>query len=205
MTFGLGLNCLAMFLNDHFPRNKFMSIGVLGCMIVLSVEAGIIANVSSFIADNNFTGLRAGVAFLFLIEVPYDFFLNGMQFIYISEVWPMHLRAKGMSLGVAMISLMNIVWLQSAPEAFANIGWKFYLCFIIPGVIGSVIMWFFFPDTLGLPLEEIAGIFGDHDEVAGYMRDIQITDEDIAHVEGFGSSGEDVNKKRETEKIESVA
>ena len=182
-----------------------MAVGVLGCMIVLSVEAGIIANVDRFIAAGNIAGLRAGVAFLFLIELPYDFFLNGMQFIYISEVWPMHLRAKGMSLGVAMISLMNIVWLQSAPTAFANIGWKFYLAFIIPGTIGSVIMWFLFPDTLGLPLEEVAAIFGDHDEVAGYMRDIQITDNEVEKVGGFESGGEGHDHKSERpEKLEHV-
>jgi hypothetical protein len=116
LTFALGLDAIACFLNDHFPRNKFMAIGVLGCMIVLSVEAGIVAN---FLGSTNTAALRAGVAFLFLIEVPYDFFLNGMQFVYLSEIWPMHLRAKGMTLGVAMISLMNIVWLQSAPSALA--------------------------------------------------------------------------------------
>lgn len=113
-----------MLLNDHFPRNKFMAIGVLGCMIVLSAEAGIIAQ---WLGTTNLAAMRAGVAMLFLIELPYDFFLNGMQFIYISEIWPMHLRAKGMSLGVAMTSFMNIVWLQSAPTAMANIGWKYYL------------------------------------------------------------------------------
>jgi hypothetical protein len=116
LTFALGLDAIACFLNDHYPRNKFMASGVLGCMIVLSVEAGIVAN---FLGSTNTAALRAGVAFLFLIEVPYDFFLNGMQFIYLSEIWPMHLRAKGMTLGVAMISLMNIVWLQSAPSALA--------------------------------------------------------------------------------------
>ena len=47
--------------------------------VVLSVEAAIVAN---FIPSNNLNALRAGVAFLFLIEVPYDFGLNGMQFIY---------------------------------------------------------------------------------------------------------------------------
>jgi hypothetical protein len=111
---------ISIFINDHYSRNKLMAIGVLGCMIVLSVEAGIIAEfVPNGIPSNNTTALKAGVAFLFLIEVPYDFCLNGMQFIYLSEIWPMHLRAKGMSLGVAMISFMNIVWLQSAPTAFA--------------------------------------------------------------------------------------
>ena len=105
-----------------------------------------------------------------------------------------------------MISLMNIVWLQSAPTAFANIGWKFYLAFIIPGTLGSIIMWFFFPDTLGLPLEEVAAIFGDHDEVAGYMRDIQITDNEVEKVGGFESGGEgEHHKPVGSQKIEHLA
>jgi len=92
----------------------------------------------------------------------------------LGEIFPTHLRAKGVCLGVAMISFMNIIWLQAAPTAFDTIGWKFYLCFIIPGTIGGIIMWIFFPDTNGLPLEEVAAIFGDVDEVAIYQADIQV-------------------------------
>ena len=35
-------------------------------------------------------------------------------------------------------------------------------------------MWFLFPDTKGRPLEEVAAIFGDADEVAIYQKDLQI-------------------------------
>jgi hypothetical protein len=35
-------------------------------------------------------------------------------------------------------------------------------------------MWFYFPDTNGLPLEEVAAIFGDADEVAIYQRDLEV-------------------------------
>lgn len=73
-----------------------------------------------------------------------------------------------------MISFMNIIWLQSAPTAFVKIGWKFYLCFIIPGSIGGVCIWFFWPNTNGLPLEEVAAIFGDVDEVAILRGNIEI-------------------------------
>lgn len=59
-----------------------------------------------------------------------------------------------------------------------TVGWKFYLAFIIPGTIGGIIMFIFFPDTKGLPLEEIAAIFGDADEVAIYQRDIQVDHQD---------------------------
>ncbi|KAK4616777.1 MFS-type transporter oryC [Fulvia fulva] len=193
LTLALGLNLCVMLLNDHFPRNKFMAIGVLGCMIVLSAEAGIIAQ---WLGTTNLAAMRAGVAMLFLIELPYDFFLNGMQFIYISEIWPMHLRAKGMSLGVAMTSFMNIVWLQSAPTAMANIGWKYYLAFIIPGTIGAVVMWIYCPDTLGKPLEETAALFGDQDEVAAYMRNIATDDPET------GTSGKTEEQTFTIEKIE---
>lgn len=62
----------------------------------------------------------------------------------------------------------------SAPTAFETIGWKFYLCFIIPGTLGGIAIWLWFPDTNGLPLEEVAAIFGDADEVAIYQRDIEV-------------------------------
>lgn len=66
-----------------------------------------------------------------------------------------------MSIGMAAISLMNVMWLQSAPTAFENIGWKFYLCFIIPAFLFSIVCLIFYPNTKGLALEEIAALFGD--------------------------------------------
>lgn len=96
------------------------------------------------------------------------------QFAYLGEIFPTHIRAKGVGLGVAMISLMNVIWLQATPTAFANIGWRFYLIFIIGCFVGGVLFLCFWPDTRGLPLEEIAAIFGDADEVAVYQRDIRV-------------------------------
>lgn len=120
----------------------------------------------------------------FIFEKPYDWCLNGLQFTYIAEIWPAHLRAKGIFAGVAMISLMNIMWLQAAPPtAFETIGWKFYLRLIIPSSIG----WFWFPDTRGRPLEEVAAVFGDADEVAVYQKDTDISIDD--KTEGIEKSG----------------
>lgn len=64
--------------------------------------------------------------------------------------------------------------LRHANTWHSTIGWKFYLVLIIPGSIGGIVMFFVFPDTNGLPLEEVALIFGDADEVAIYQRDIEI-------------------------------
>ena len=35
-------------------------------------------------------------------------------------------------------------------------------------------MWIWFPNTNGMPLEEIAAIFGDEDDVAVYQREINV-------------------------------
>jgi len=51
-------------------------------------------------------------------------------------------------------------------------------------------MWFMFPDTNGLPLEEIAAIFGDEDEVAIHQADIEI-DHNTGAIIIRGANGEE--------------
>ncbi|KAF2742385.1 MFS transporter [Sporormia fimetaria CBS 119925] len=188
LTFTLGMNIFAIFIVDGFPRNKYIAVGILGCMTTLIVEAALVAN---FVPSNNQAALHAAVAMFFIFQIPYGVCLDGTQFSYLGEIFPTHLRAKGVSLGVATISFTNIIWLQAAPTAFLTISWKFYLVFIIPGTIGGIIVWFFFPDTKGLPLEEVAAIFGDVDEVAVYQREIEIEGDDVVDLHGKGGKGVD--------------
>jgi MFS family permease len=95
------------------------------------------------------------------------------RYVYFAELFPNHLRNKGMTIGMAAISLMNIMWLQAAPTAFKNISWRFYLCFIIPAYLFAIVCWFFYPNTKGLALEEIAALFGDDVQQDVYPSTIQ--------------------------------
>ncbi len=65
-------------------------------------------------------------------------------------------------------------------------------------------MWCFFPDTKGLPLEEIAAIFGDADEVAIYQREIEIDHNTHAIVDHHGGIGYDKPSESTIEKTEVV-
>lgn len=47
--------------------------------------------------------------------------------VFYSEIFPNHVRAKGVSMAVATIALTDLVYLQATATAFANIGWKFFL------------------------------------------------------------------------------
>jgi hypothetical protein len=74
LTLAVGLNMMASFLVDHFSRNKFLAIGVFGCMVTLIIEAALIAQ---FGKSNNQAALQAAVAMLFIFEIPYDWCLDG--------------------------------------------------------------------------------------------------------------------------------
>ena len=45
------------------------------------------------------------------------------------------------------------------------------IIFIVFAAVAAVVLWFF-PDTRGKPLEEIAALFGDQDQVAVYQSEL---------------------------------
>lgn len=157
ITLAWGSGVLGCFIIDRMPRPKLIAGALAGCMVCLINIAALIAN---FVPSDNSAALNAIVAFLFIYVIFYEGGLDGTQFAYIGEIFPTHLRPKGMNLGVAGICLMNIIWLQSAPAGIANASWKYFLAYIIPGCLAAIGIWLFFPDTWGMPLEEIAMIFG---------------------------------------------
>ncbi|ERS95332.1 hypothetical protein HMPREF1624_08210 [Sporothrix schenckii ATCC 58251] len=164
-TLGWVFGVAAIFIIDLFPRNRLVFIGTVTVTTCLVAEAALVANYPVG-PDQNDNALRAAVAMIFLYIVFAEFLLDGTQYVYFAELFPQHLRAKGMALGMAAISLMNVMWLQTAPIAFATISWKFYLCFIIPAYLFAIVCLLFYPDTKGLALEEIAALFGDEVQAA---------------------------------------
>ena len=65
-------------------------------------------------------------------------------------------------------------------------------------------MWVWFPDTRGLPLEEVAAIFGDTDEVAIYQRDIEV-DFATHTIVDHGHEFENIKEVKEVAHVESRA
>ena len=53
------------------------------------------------------------------------------------------------------------VYTQPAPLAFANIGWRFYLIFVVVPLLGAPVLIWGMPETKSLSLEEIGVLFGD--------------------------------------------
>lgn len=89
-------------------------------------------------------------------------------FTYYGEVFPNHLRAKGVTVGIGGSAVVTLILTQVAETAFKNIGWRFFLVrrpshplhpslmrcqvFIICPAAGLAYIYIRCPETKGRPL-----------------------------------------------------
>ncbi|KAH0842938.1 MFS transporter, SP family, sugar:H+ symporter [Fonsecaea pedrosoi] len=176
ITQSVGFVVIAMILIDRFPRPQYMAFGVLFSEVCLSIYTAIIATYGETL--ENKAALRAAVAILFIYLFPVIVFLDGDQSRHCYLLPYQHYLASISANGIQVS--FDTVWNDEARAnddlLGRNIGWKYYLCLIIPGTIGGLILWNYFPDTKGVPLEELAALFGDEDEVAIYQSEIEVNE-----------------------------
>lgn len=181
---------------DRFGRRKFMLIGSAGCITALIFLCALTA---SFLGTTNKAGLNAAVFFIWFYIVWWCFFIDATQYVYVSEIFPNHLRPYGVAFGLSAFYLASEVTLVGAPVALNKIGWKFYLVLIIPSAFYWVIIYFFFPETKNRTLEEIGDVFGDETHVASHWysaspeekarmaeQALRETEGGVVHEKGYG-------------------
>jgi len=179
--FGNLLNALIV---DRVGRTKMLMIGFAGCVFALIGEC---ITVSIFQRHGN-PGVASGaVFFLFLHIAFFSATCDATSYIYASEIFPTPLRAKGLAVSVSGLFVATIIFLQAAPTAFAEIGWKYYTVFIAITTVLFFVVWFFFPEvsilssiiqppltlaqTKQRSLEDIGQLFGDAPHIAHVEHD----------------------------------
>lgn len=153
----IGNTFTSLFL-DRFGRRTFLLIGASGCVTSLIFEAALTAQ---FLGTSNLAGQRAAVFFIFFYIFWWSFFVDATQYVYVAEIFPNHLRAQGVALGLTFFYLASEVTLVGAPVALNVIGWKFYLVLIVPSGVYIALIYLLFPETKMRTLEEIGELFGD--------------------------------------------
>lgn len=98
---------------DWVGRKPLIILGFAGSCASLILET---AMVSCFAEQGtNKAGLRMGVAATYLFLFIYAFGVDVAGGVFYSEIFPNHIRAKGLALTVAALALTNLVYLQVAP------------------------------------------------------------------------------------------
>ncbi|KAJ9613070.1 hypothetical protein H2200_003011 [Cladophialophora chaetospira] len=157
-TLALCGNFFNAFTIDHIGRVNALKIGWIGDAVALIGEC---ASLSTFERTGSHSAAVASVFFLFLHIFLFAFNIDVTTYVYTSEIFPNHIRAKGMGASIVAYWSSLLIYLEVAPTAFADIGWKFYLVFLSLLICFIIPLFFYFPESKGLSLEEVARLFND--------------------------------------------
>ncbi|OQO04945.1 hypothetical protein B0A48_07963 [Cryoendolithus antarcticus] len=85
--------------------------------------------------------------------------INVVPWVWGPEILPLEARAKGTAVSVSSHWIWNACIVLITPILINRIGWKTYLIFMILLALFVPGVWYFYPETSGLSLEEIDNIF----------------------------------------------
>jgi MFS family permease len=142
------------------------------------------------------SGNAFGVFFLFCFIGVYALCINATSYIYCGEIFPTHMRSQGVAFSLTAQFITTIIFVQTAPMGFANIGWRFYLIFIVCCCVSAFILYFYFPETKQKSLEEIGEAFGDEiaqNSAVGRATDVKSGElEDLRQLEDVSDHSKSV-------------
>ncbi|KIV99334.1 uncharacterized protein PV09_08993 [Verruconis gallopava] len=158
-------NIFTAFFVDKLGRRTFLLTGLTGLTITLIFECAMQA---SFLGTTNTAGQKAAIFFIFLFIGFWSTFMDASQFVYLSEIFPTHIRSTGVGIGMLGLYFASIILLVAGPIALDKITWKFFLVLIIPTFLHLLNVYFFFPETKQRSLEDINAQFGEKVAVRYY-------------------------------------
>lgn len=176
ITMTVAFQFASAYFTDRIGRRWPLILSVVGAgCVFMSMEAGLDATYGGS-ANTNPAGNRAAVAALFLFIIAYSLG-EPISYLYIGEIFPNHIRTKGIAVGLITINLMTIWITQAQPTAAANIGYKYYIIFVVLSFVTAIMQWYWLPETANVPLEEMAEVFGDSEQVAVFAKDIFVDEQ----------------------------
>ncbi|KAJ4424508.1 hypothetical protein N0V82_000832 [Gnomoniopsis sp. IMI 355080] len=108
------------------------------------------------------TSSSAGWGFIvctWLYNISFSATCGPLSFIIPAEIFDTHTRSKGVSIATMVSFAFNTMIGQVTGPAITNIGWKFYMIFVIFNFTNAVYFWLTLPETKLLPLEEMNYLF----------------------------------------------
>ncbi|EHY60573.1 MFS transporter, SP family, sugar:H+ symporter [Exophiala dermatitidis NIH/UT8656] len=97
----------------------------------------------------------ASVAFFFLYYVFFGIGMQGVPWLYPTEINSLAMRTKGAAIGTATNWIFNFMVVEITPIGIQNLHWKFYIVWTVLNASFIPLMYFFYPETAGRSLEDI--------------------------------------------------
>lgn len=139
---------IGIFLIDRLGRKVLMYIGSVGYIISLGLVS------AAFFLG--WTGMAVPV-FLFFFIAAHAIGQGAVIWVFISEIFPNHLRASGQAFGSSTHWVLAAIIPSLIPFLFSTIGaGAVFLIFTLMMVLQLLFVAFIMPETKGVPLEELS-------------------------------------------------
>ncbi|PMB71698.1 High-affinity glucose transporter [Beauveria bassiana] len=163
-----GLNGITYFLStvppwylvDRWGRRPILLSGAVMMTISLSL-------ISYFIFLDVKRTPQMVVLFVMIYNAAFGYSWGPIPWLYPPEILPLSIRSKGASLSTATNWAFNWLVGEMTPILQEWIKWRLYLIHALFCVISFVVVYFTYPETCGVRLEEMDSIFGDASTVHG--------------------------------------
>ncbi|GEQ67191.1 hypothetical protein JCM33374_g855 [Metschnikowia sp. JCM 33374] len=156
--------CLMSICRIFKRRTLFLTcfVGMLTCYCIWTILSAL--NEERHFADKS---LANGVlAMIFFYYFFYNVGVNGLPFLYITEILPYSHRAKGLNLFQFSQYVFQVYNGYVNPIAMDAISWKYYIVYCCIIAAELLIVFFTFPETSGYTLEEVAQVFWRRGSIA---------------------------------------
>lgn len=160
---------------DRVGRRRPLIFGT--CIIVVCLACEGIVNSQNLDGDKK--GLSgAGIFFIWFTGAVFSMTYGPMAWTYMTEVMPMQIRGPGVAVACGIGHWgFNTMWSQVSPKGLGKIGWKFYFVFVAANIAITIpCLYFFYPETKGIPLEEMDNLFGGPVDYSKWSTDITPVD-----------------------------
>ncbi|KAK4071904.1 hypothetical protein Trihar35433_3968 [Trichoderma harzianum] len=158
---------------DRIGRRPALIGGAFFMMIWLYSTAGVMAQYGHYVPggfdgssavtwtmnDDAKSAKAAVIAFTYLLVATYSFTWAPISWCYPSEIYPIRLRGKAVSIATSANWILGFANNYYTPPAFQNIQWKTFIIFGTFNVVACLHAFFFFPETKRRSLEDIDELF----------------------------------------------
>lgn len=136
----------------------------------------------------------ATLFFIYAYSPCYNMGYNALTYTYMVEVWPYAERSSGIAVFQLFGRLAGFFTTFVNPIGLKDVGWKYLISYCVWLAYEVVFVYFFFPETFGRTLEELAFMFEDK----------HLADQAVAAVAKVVHHDEGGLEKRSTDKVGSA-
>jgi hypothetical protein len=179
----LGLQCWNLvsgvsgaFLTKLMGRRTQYLVAFTGMTIVYACWTGASANFSQ---TGNTHAAGAVVGMIFVYYGCYNL-MHPLTWIYVPEIFPFYIRSKGTTITQFTTRASSAFNTFVNPIGLENLGYKFYIVYVVWLAIETTIIFFLYVETKGPSLEELALLFDGKDAKVGQMHVSKNEKEDMA-------------------------